>query len=167
MQTRRDLTNAIGNIVADFFEFLGLLTDKVFSPSRIPWTLPKAGQRYESAIIAAAESTGVDKKILASMLYQESRFNPNAKSNKGAQGIAQLLAGTASEVGVTNRLDPEQSIFGGARYLSRMFDRFGDWRLALAAYNWGPGNVAKVNGDFSKLPPSVKRYATEILDRAQ
>jgi soluble lytic murein transglycosylase-like protein len=82
------------------------------------------------------------------LVHQESRWNPTALSHAGARGLAQLMPDTALLLGV-NPDDPRQNLEGGARYLRMMFERFGDWRLALAAYNAGPEAVQRHNG----IPP--------------
>ena len=82
------------------------------------------------------------------LVQQESGWNPEALSHKGAYGLAQLMPGTARRLGV-NREDPAQNLSGGARYLKQQYDAFGSWRLALAAYNAGPGAVLKYGG----VPP--------------
>lgn len=97
---------------------------------------------------AAARKHGVPEDLFLRLVQQESGWNPNARSHKGAQGLAQLMPGTAAKLGV-NAADPVQNLDGGARYLRLMYNTFGDWRLALAAYNAGPGAVSKYKG----VPP--------------
>ena len=81
-------------------------------------------------------------------MQQESGWNPSIESHKGAYGLAQLMPATARTLGV-DHTDPVQNLDGGARYLKMQYDRFGSWRLALAAYNAGPEAVEKYDG----VPP--------------
>lgn len=97
---------------------------------------------------AAAERNGIPVDLFFRLVNQESRWNPSAVSSAGARGLAQLMPDTAAHLGV-NADDPHQNLDGGARYLRMMYDRFGDWTLALAAYNAGPGAVERHNG----VPP--------------
>ncbi|WBU58353.1 lytic transglycosylase domain-containing protein [Paracoccus sediminicola] len=97
---------------------------------------------------ALARKYGIPEALFLRLVNQESRWNPNARSHKGAMGLAQLMPGTARSLGV-NPTDPIQNLEGGARYLRMMYNQFGDWRLALAAYNAGPGAVKKYGG----IPP--------------
>ena len=97
---------------------------------------------------AAARKHGVPEDLFLRLVQQESGWNPNARSHKGARGLAQLMPGTAATLGVDPN-DPLQNLDGGARYLRMMYNTFGSWRLALAAYNAGPGAVAKHGG----IPP--------------
>ncbi len=107
--------------------------------------LPEAGQRWAAAIERAANDAGVDPALLAALVQHESGFRPDAVSHAGAIGLAQLMPGTAAGLGVNPR-DPEENLAGGARYLREQLDRFGDVRLALAAYNAGPGRVSRAGG---------------------
>ena len=109
---------------------------------------------------AAARKHGVPEDLFLKLVHRESGWNPGAVSPKGATGLAQLMPGTADNLGV-NIADPLENLEGGARYLRMMYDRFGDWRLALAAYNAGPLAVEKHKG----VPPYAEtvNYVKAIL----
>jgi soluble lytic murein transglycosylase-like protein len=120
---------------------------------------------FEAEINAAASSNGIDPALLKGLVSQESGFDPNAHSPAGAVGLTQLMPGTAAALGVTNPLDPAQSLQGGARYLRQQLDRFGgDESLALAAYNAGPGAVARYGG----VPPyaETQGYVKNVMAKA-
>jgi soluble lytic murein transglycosylase-like protein len=120
---------------------------------------------FEAEINAAATSNGIDPALLKGLVQQESGFDPNARSGAGAVGLTQLMPGTAAALGVTDPTDPAQSLQGGARYLREQLDRFGgDERLALAAYNAGPGAVSKYGG----VPPyaETQGYVNKVLANA-
>jgi soluble lytic murein transglycosylase-like protein len=105
---------------------------------------------FGAEITAAARKHGIDPALLAGLVKQESGFDPNAGSPAGARGLTQLMPGTAAGLGVTNVLDPVQSLDGGAKYLRAQLDAFGgDVTRALAAYNAGPGAVQRYGG----VPP--------------
>ncbi|WP_088625448.1 lytic transglycosylase domain-containing protein [Oceanicola sp. 22II-s10i] len=108
--------------------------------------------RYTGPYLAVARDKarqhGVPEDLFLKLVQQESGWNKAALSHKGAIGLAQLMPGTASHLGVDPH-DPEENLEGGARYLARQFREFGSWRLALAAYNAGPEAVRKYNG----VPP--------------
>ena len=108
---------------------------------------------------SAAQRHGVPEELFLRLVHQESRFNANAKSHKGALGLAQLMPETAQRLGV-DPLDPFQNLDGGARYLAQQFKNFGSWRLALAAYNAGPEAVRKYGG----VPPyeETRNYVVTI-----
>jgi soluble lytic murein transglycosylase-like protein len=120
---------------------------------------------FQSEIDAAAARNNLDPSLLASVIAQESGFDPNATSTAGAQGLMQLMPSTAASLGVTNPFDPTQSIDAGARYLRGQIDRFGgDVSLGLAAYNAGAGAVERYGG----VPPyaETQHYVKEVLARA-
>ena len=108
--------------------------------------------RYNGPYLAmardAARRHGVPVDLFLKLVQQESGFNPKAVSSKGALGLAQLMPGTARLLRVDPH-DPYQNLDGGARYLMQQYRTFGSWRLALAAYNAGPGAVKKHGG----VPP--------------
>ena len=108
----------------------------------------------------AARRHGIPEDLFLRLVNQESRFNPRARSHKGAIGLAQLMPFTAQALGVDPH-DPYQNLDGGARYLAQQYRTFKSWRLALAAYNAGPGAVQKYNG----IPPfrETRDYVRKIL----
>jgi soluble lytic murein transglycosylase-like protein len=122
--------------------------------------LPEAGRRWAPAIERAAREARVDPRLLASLVWAESAFNPGAVSGAGATGLTQLMPGTAAGLGVDPR-DPVQNLAGGARYLAQQLKSFGSPSLALAAYNAGPGNVQKYGG----IPPfsETQGYVQRVL----
>ncbi len=117
------------------------------------------GEYLELAKAAAARH-GVPEDLFLRLVQQESGWNPTAISPKGATGLAQLMPDTAAMLGVDIN-DPKANLDGGARYLRMMYDEFGSWRLALAAYNAGPGAVIQHDG----IPPyaETETYVKAIL----
>ncbi|HEX9884723.1 MAG TPA: lytic transglycosylase domain-containing protein [Desulfobaccales bacterium] len=106
--------------------------------------------QVEALIHKYARLYGVDPALVRAVMRHESGFNPGAVSPKGAQGLMQLMPGTAALMGVNNPFDPEQNVAGGVGYLRRCLDRFGhNVPLAVAAYNAGPERVA----NFGTIPP--------------
>jgi hypothetical protein len=132
--------------------------------STINWTSTALNlTAYKSEVAAAASEFGIDPALLRAVIHAESAFNPNAISDKGAEGLMQLIPGTASDMGVANPFDASQNIRGGAQYLAGLLKQFnGDSRLATAAYNAGPQNVLKYNGvpPFDETKVYVDRVAT-------
>jgi hypothetical protein len=109
----------------------------------------------------AAEAYGVDRKLIHSIVRVESGFEVRSTSPRGAKGLMQLMPDTARELGVKNSYDPVENIMGGTRYLKGLLDRYqGDMRLALAAYNWGMGNVER---NPEKLPRETASYISRVL----
>lgn len=118
---------------------------------------------YRDEIAAASTEFGVEPALLRAVIHAESAFNPNAISDKGAQGLMQLMPTTASDLGVGSPFDVGQNIRGGAHYLALLLRQFnGDERLATAAYNAGAQNVQKYNGipPFDETKVYVERVAT-------
>lgn len=112
--------------------------------------------RYDEEINKTAREFDVDPALVRAVIHAESAFNPEAVSSKGAQGLMQLMPGTAREVGVSNALDASQNIRGGVNYLARMIELHkGDVKLATAAYNAGPGAVRRHSG----IPPYAETRA--------
>lgn len=124
---------------------------------------------YNSLILKYAKIYDVDPNLIKAMMKQESRFNPTAESSAGAKGLMQLMPDTANSLGVKvdlengidNRNNPELNIMGGVKYISQQLKTFnGDVRLALAAYNAGPGNVK--NGRIPQNGETPK-YVSEVM----
>ena len=117
-----------------------------------PGNTPAFTGRYKGPYLAlargAARQHGIPEDLFLRLVQQESGWNPHARSHKGALGLAQLMPQTARALGV-NPHDVKQNLEGGARYLAQQYRKFGNWRLALAAYNAGPGAVEHYKG----IPP--------------
>lgn len=118
---------------------------------------------YAAAVEHIAALNHLSPALLEALVWQESRWQPQARSRAGAMGLAQLMPGTARDLGVDPR-DPYANLAGGARYLRQQLDRFdGDIELALAAYNAGPGRVLRARG-----VPAIREtqsYVRAVVDR--
>lgn len=111
--------------------------------------LKKNLDKWDKLILRAADLYQVNPALIKAIILIESGMNPKAKSHAGAQGLMQLMPATARGLGVNDPYDPQENVFGGSAYIRKQLDRFGSHRLALAAYNAGPGNVDKYGG----IPP--------------
>lgn len=123
---------------------------------------PAAPGSIETIIQKASHRYGVDAGLIKAVVKAESNFNPRAVSSAGAQGLMQLMPGTARQLGVTNAFDPEQNVMAGTRFLKELLERYnGNMDAALAAYNWGPGNVDR-KGLGSALPSETRAYLARV-----
>lgn len=111
-------------------------------------------------IARASRRYGVDVSLIKAVIKTESNFNPQAVSHAGARGLMQLMPATARSLGVNDSFDPEQNVMAGTRFLSDLLQRYnGDLDSALAAYNWGPGNVDKRP---DRLPRETRDYLSRV-----
>jgi soluble lytic murein transglycosylase-like protein len=117
---------------------------------------------WSEEILQASRESGVPPELLRAMMQMESGGNPRAVSPKGAMGLMQLMPGTARLMGVQDPYDPQENLRGGAAYMARMMQKYGDdQELALAAYNAGPGRVDSYGG----IPPfpETQNYVKKVL----
>ena len=124
---------------AEIFDYVDLKKYHQRLDTRLP--------RYRKLIQKMARKYGFDWRLIAAVIYQESHFDPGARSPTGVVGLMQLTRDTAEEVGVSNRRDPRQSITGGVKYLKKLYDKYTEAQdpdrmlITLASYNIGRGHV--------------------------
>jgi soluble lytic murein transglycosylase-like protein len=153
-----------GEIALPAADLRGVVPDEVLDEVLEEIAEAPAGSDLRALATAAARRHGLDPALVLALVQVESAFRPDAVSPKGARGLTQLMPGTAREMGVTDVLDPEQNLDGGARYLSWLLSRYGgDLRRALAAYNAGPGAVDRHQG----VPPyrETMKYVRRVLEK--
>lgn len=159
-QSGEDIGVALDGIAADFEAIAVDIVNTLsgYSPDKVP-------SQYRGAIAQAETANAIPAGMLARLLWQESRFNPKIIDGRqvspvGALGIAQFMPETAKEWGV-DPLDPFAAIAGAGRYLAWLFRQVGAWDKALAAYNWGIGNVKKKG--LAVAPLETRNYFSQIL----
>ncbi|RVT85436.1 lytic transglycosylase domain-containing protein [Rhodobacteraceae bacterium CCMM004] len=157
-------TSLLDGRAASQYNFSERLQPKRSEEVKRKATAPRFTGRYNGPYLqmarAAARKHAIPEDLFLRLVQQESGWNPNAKSHKGALGLAQLMPATARKLRV-DPADPRQNLDGGARYLRQQYDTFKSWRLALAAYNAGPGAVQQHGG----IPPypETQNYVRVIL----
>ena len=124
--------------------------------------IPPPEDAYDKLILRAARNHRVEPALVKAVIAAESNFEATAVSRVGAQGLMQLMPGTARSLGVENPFHPVENVEGGARYLREMLDRYGDLQRALAAYNAGPIAVDHYEG----IPPypETRDYVVRVLN---
>ncbi|MEC8382169.1 MAG: lytic transglycosylase domain-containing protein [Myxococcota bacterium] len=117
---------------------------------------------WDFYILDSATRYALPAALVKAIILAESAMIPTAESNVGAMGLMQLMPGTAKALEVKDPWDPQQNIDGGCRYIREQIDNLGNYRLAIAAYHAGPGNVRKYNG----IPPfeSTQTYVTRVME---
>jgi soluble lytic murein transglycosylase-like protein len=139
------------------------MLSRATSTSVIPADKSKLMELIEKNISVASNKYNIDANLIKAVIKQESDFNPRSLSSAGAQGLMQLMPGTADALNVKDPWDISENIDGGTRYLRDQLNSFGgDIKLALAAYNAGPNNVTKYNG----IPPfkETQNYVVKVLN---
>ena len=128
------------------------------------WALEKSRRQYASLIEDAASEYGLDPALLHAVIRAESSYNPMAVSHKGAIGLMQLMPETAARFGVRDPYDPEENVWGGARYLSELLGLFqSDVALAVAGYNAGENKVIKYGNRIPPFP-ETRDYVSRVLN---
>jgi len=156
-----------------FSNLTGILFSRVMAPDVVASSntfedladIPTSGDPdIDRIILEVGENQGVDPRFIHAVIWQESKYDPHAKSHAGAQGLMQLMPATAKRFGCEHPDDPEENITAGTKYLSWLLKRFsGNVELALAGYNAGEGSVDKYDG----IPPysETQNYVKIISER--
>lgn len=126
------------------------------------WETPARGKKFDEIFQAVTDRYELPDGLLSRIAWQESQYNPNARGI-GGLGLMQIGPITATTLRV-NPFKPAQAVNGAARLLVRLYDKYDDWYLTLAAYNAGEGKVRKYGNDFERLPASIYNYAVEIMN---
>ena len=127
------------------------------------WKIDPRGNKYDSLFNQADKANGLPAGLMRRMAYQESRFNPAARSPVGAQGLMQFMPATAKDFGI-DPLNPAQSIAAAGKYMAQLHKSTGNWKEAVSAYNWGLGNVLKARKGLKKYPAETLAYQQIAVD---
>jgi soluble lytic murein transglycosylase-like protein len=132
------------------------------APAQPARPAPASAQPFDALVREIAAAHSLEPNLLHALLVVESAYNPRAVSPAGARGLAQLMPGTAADLGVRDPFDPAQNVRGGGQYLADMLARYRDVRLALAAYNAGPGRVDRTRA----VPaiPETQAYVRDVIE---
>ena len=154
------------------------IVDRMLSEDKTPWQVlreslsdmldtsdkvNKMPTAYEGLVDSTSQQYDMPPAILPSVIKRESNWNPGAISKAGAIGIAQFMPQTAAGMGI-DPTDPNQAIPAAGAYLKQLHDQFGSWKAALAAYNWGEGNLTRYG--IGAIPPETQKYVDAILGKA-
>lgn len=157
-----DWSRAGGDLFGAAVETHPSADSPIFDDAGAVPVLAPLSQPYGEAVSRAAKRHGLDPKLLHAVVIVESAYRARACSPAGACGLTQLMPATAADLGVADRFDPLQNLDGGADYLARQLLRFGDLRLALAAYNAGPARVARA-GRIPRIP-ETQAYVVSVVE---
>lgn len=144
------------------FEFgLGILALLLLFKKGGGFQTPERGKQFDLYFNDATDKYGLPQGLLSSVAQHESNYDPNAQGTSGEIGLMQFMPATADELGI-NPADPMESIYGAAQYLKGLYNETGSWVLALAAYNWGIGNLQRKG--LVNAPDVTKRYVASISE---
>jgi soluble lytic murein transglycosylase-like protein len=168
----------VQDVLQDPLEFITVTAEKLGESMRSAvdgllgeWTR-KIPEALRGIFSSSAAQYGLPVGVLEAVAYRESRFRQDiidgrTRSSAGAVGIMQIIPRWHPEVGEAGALDPQRAIPYAAKYLQQLQRQFGAWELALAAYNWGPGNLAKWQaGTIKNWPAETRAYVAEITRNA-
>lgn len=170
-RTSVDSLSALLRMAASQFEMSSAVSQKldVYSSvsqeyqSSLPTSAQNSREQVEKLIDGVAQEVGLAPELIRSVVRTESNFSPDAVSSTGAQGLMQLMPETARELEVTDSFDPQQNLLGGSRYLKQLLNKYGgDLDYALAAYNWGQGNVDRKG--LGQMPQETRDYLVKVKE---
>ena len=139
------------------------IVDKYYAPQQPTLMKPVSpgSDKFSLLINQVAEKISLAPELIHSVVSAESDYNPAAVSPVGAQGLMQLMPKTAQELGVQDSFDPLQNLLGGSKYLKQLLEKYdGDLDSALAAYNWGQGNVDRKG--LEQMPEETRSYLARV-----